>query len=83
MSCMVIFIGSISASSATFGQGTGLIALNNVQCSGSEARLIDCPSSPVACSHRQDAGVYCRAGGGMCRYQHCMIIALLIYPVCI
>ena len=38
----------------------GSIVLNNVQCTRSEARLIDCLSGQViSCTHSQDAGVRC------------------------
>ena len=36
--------------------------LNNVNCAGTETRLIDCPASPIGsnnCSHIEDAGVFC------------------------
>ena len=34
--------------------------LKNVGCTGSEARLVDCPSGTVtSCSHSDDAGVRC------------------------
>ena len=46
-----------------FEIGEGQIWLNNVQCSGHEGRLIDCPDSDLGphdgCSHSQDAGVSC------------------------
>ena len=50
-------------SQATFGEGTGRIWLNNVQCEGSERTLMDCvASSNDACTHAQDAGVKCPTG---------------------
>ena len=56
----ILFIGSTAIYSAFFGQGTGSIVLNNVKCTGSEARLVDCPSGRVtSCSHSEDAGVRC------------------------
>ena len=46
-----------------FGEGVGQIWLDNVACSGSESRLIDCPANPLGshnCGHHEDAGVRCR-----------------------
>ena len=49
------------SSAATFGQGAGLIALNNVACTAYESRLIDCPytNSTAGCSHANDVGANC------------------------
>ena len=50
-------------SRAQFGQGSGTILLDNVQCTGRENRLIECPAAPLGrsdCSHSEDAGVRCR-----------------------
>ena len=61
----VQYIGAQSVSGAGFGEGTGMIWLNSVQCTGSEDRLMNCTvSSSVAgsCTHMQDAGVRCPAG---------------------
>ena len=48
---------------AGFGNGSGMIVLDDLDCSGSEASLFDCPSdSPVLahnCDHSEDAGVRC------------------------
>ena len=47
---------------ATFGEGTGLIWLDDVFCSGLENQLLDCGSSGLGvndCSHGEDAGVRC------------------------
>ena len=53
-------LGSSPLFAAYFGQGTGPIVLNHVGCTGSETRLIDCPSEAVtSCSHSEDAGVRC------------------------
>ena len=61
------YLGPSALSFAVFGQGTGAIALTNVACSGSEARLIDCSSSAStsSCSHSEDAGVRCLMQSGM------------------
>lgn len=57
----VCVIGAVAIT--TFAAGTGSILLDNVQCSGLESRLIDCPHSSVgtgSCVHTQDAGVRCQ-----------------------
>lgn len=48
-------------SNAAFGQGSGAIVLDNVACTGSEERLINCPydSHTGDCYHSQDASVRC------------------------
>ncbi|XP_062334205.1 soluble scavenger receptor cysteine-rich domain-containing protein SSC5D-like [Osmerus eperlanus] len=49
-------------SSASFGQGSGPIWLDDVRCSGSEATLAACPHLPFGshnCLHIEDAGVVC------------------------
>ena len=50
---------------AHFGQGSGPIWMDNVACTGSESRLIDCPYSTNTslCGHYEDAGVTCTANG--------------------
>ncbi len=50
---------------ATFGQGTGLIILDNVGCSGTESSIFDCPHNGVGvhnCAHSEDAGAVCSGG---------------------
>lgn len=53
--------------SAHFGQGSTEmeIHLDNVDCSGTEVRLIDCDydSDTRDCGHHEDAGVYCLEQG--------------------
>ena len=57
-----MFIGAQSYSSAYFGEGDVPILLNNVACSTSEGKLVNCSyeSDTAACSHSQDAGVMCQ-----------------------
>ena len=55
--------GAIPMKQASFGSGSGIIVLDDLDCSGSEGSLFECPSdSPVLvhdCDHSEDAGVRC------------------------
>ena len=47
---------------AYFGQGSGPIWLNNVQCTGRETNLLDCKANTIGvnyCGHSTDVGVVC------------------------
>ena len=47
-------------SNAFYGQGSGLIYLDSVQCSGSELDLFDCPGDNTpSCTQADAAGVRC------------------------
>lgn len=59
-----LFAGSEFRLNAFYGQGTGSVALYNVQCTGTERGLIDCPYSVYQCPHTQDVGVRCLAKMG-------------------
>ena len=64
--------GAIARSRAYFGQGTGAILLDQVACTGTETRLVNCRSNPLGihdCSHSEDAGVTCQ---GMYVSLHCL-----------
>ena len=48
--------------SAYFGAGSGTIWFDNVACTSSNTKLVQCSSSPIGeedCSHSEDAGVGC------------------------
>ena len=59
-----VCIGSSAYSGARYGLGRGPIHLDNVQCRGSEQRLIDCSYRNNTlgrdCTHSEDASVFCR-----------------------
>lgn len=65
LNCMIVQItpGAQAVVRAGFGQGTGSIWLDNVNCAGTEARLASCPANPIGthnCAHFEDAGVRCQ-----------------------
>ncbi|XP_069484988.1 T-cell differentiation antigen CD6 isoform X2 [Ambystoma mexicanum] len=51
---------------AHFGKGNGPIHLDEMNCSGSEASLWDCPADlSTDCGHKEDAGVICSDSLGL------------------
>ena len=55
-------MNAVARTTAFFGAGTGTILLDNVQCTGDEDMLIDCPALTMHnCNHGEDAGVTCVA----------------------
>lgn len=58
------FPGAVEAlRNARFGQGQGLIHLDDVACNGQERSILDCPrSSSEDCGHSEDAAVVCLTG---------------------
>ena len=52
----------IAYGGARYGEGSGPVYLDNVNCFGNESRLTECTyTSSTTCPHSQDAGVQCRA----------------------
>ena len=48
---------------ALFGQGTGYIYMDDVECYGNESSLFRCTYKyPYQCNHYEDAGVKCGSG---------------------
>ncbi len=54
--------GAIATVRAFYGAGSGSIFLDNVNCGGTETRLVNCSANPIGqhnCVHAEDAGVRC------------------------
>lgn len=55
--------GALAIKTAYFGEGTGPIFLDRVECHGNESSLLECASELELglhnCGHHQDAGVIC------------------------
>ena len=68
--------------SAYFGEGSGLILVDNVNCGGSESSIFSCRHyifSEHDCDHHEDAGVVCYGGSsqGIVRYVSVAIITMV------
>ena len=62
------YTGGEAHTRAAFGAGTGTIWMDDVQCTGSESRLADCPFGGWGlhnCRHSEDVGVSCGAATSM------------------
>ena len=60
--CRQLGFSATGATTASFGEGTGPILLDEVRCTGTESRLADCPANAIGthnCGHHEDAGVRC------------------------
>ena len=54
---------------AFFGEGTGPIMLDELDCDGRESHVSNCSHNEIAehdCVHSEDVGVFCRGTGGVC-----------------
>ena len=51
-----------------FGEGSGAVHLNHLECSGNEYRLVDCGSSRTEQDHRYDWSISCKNGSSYLDY---------------
>ena len=51
-----------------FGEGSGAVHLNRLECSGNEYRLVDCGSSRTGREHRYDWSISCKNGSSYLDY---------------
>ena len=72
-------LGVLSVGRAHFGSGKSAINMNDVQCKGTEGRLIDCKYNENSdCTHAEDAGVFCGIRLGT-RNTHTHDVYVIIY----
>lgn len=60
-------LGATATADATFGEGTGLVYFERIECLGREDSLDNCSNPGLevhSCSHSEDAGVICQ-----CKFQ--------------
>ena len=68
---------------AFYGPSSGAVLLNQVQCTGAESTIIECPvdsSPPTTCTHLQDAAVACLPIC-KCNYNRNIIIIIIIIKI--
>ena len=72
---------AMAFSNARFGRGSGAILLDNVACTGSEERLINCPydSHTGDCFHSEDAGIRCPSITRTCGSQDILLFLVCMY----
>ena len=57
--------GAIAHTNAVYGEGTGIVLLDGIRCTGLEAEIFDCVQASIgttSCSHQNDAGLACGLG---------------------
>ena len=62
--CRMLGYSAVIATHVMYGQGTGTVWLSNVDCTGSENSISECPHigwGQTSCSHSQDASVTCNS----------------------
>ena len=81
---IVSHAGAVAYSRAHFGQGSGPILLNNIQCVGTERFLLECywtAHNAHTCLHSEDAGVMCQGSYNKALHNAWQLIPTLIIIV--
>ena len=61
--------GAVALTNAFFGQGSGDVVMDEVDCEGHESHIGECPHNgwgDTDCDHSKDAGVICTDDGKTC-----------------
>ena len=76
-------LGAISQVHAYFGEGSGAVHFDYVQCSGSEYGLTNCNTAKnvISTNHTEDVGVKCQPGMICSRYTVCWSQVILFYTL--
>ena len=59
----------------SFGQGSGQIWLDDVNCTGTESRLLSCSNNGIGvhnCAHYEDVAIYCNSAGKIFEIKSCL-----------
>lgn len=78
------YLGATTNTSDYNGRGTGLILLDDVGCTGTESRLLDCHSAGVGvsnCDHSGHAGVSCQSRSCANDYSHEDAYSVFVYTL--
>ncbi len=68
---VLLYVGAIATDISLFGRGQDLIFLDELQCTGLESMLLDCPSRDPGlhnCFHSEDVGVICQLLSERCHF---------------
>ena len=73
--------GATTLTGSRVVDGTGQIVLDNLRCTGSESRLVDCSHNGLGvhnCRHSDDAGVRCSAGTSTYRVYKPLVLVIVL-----
>ena len=80
---MYLYLGTYSLG-GLFGRGTGPILMDDVQCTSSEERLIDCVYDSLTsdCHHGEDVGLRCIATcKKLCVSLNCVLLSYTLLDI--